>query len=189
MVVEWMILKQVQFSSVAQSCPTLCDPMDCSTPGFPVPYYLPKFAQTHIHWVGDAMDPTILILCHPLLLLPSIFLSIRSFPVSHLFASGGQSIEVSASASVLPMNIQGWFLYNWLAWSPCRVRDSQESSPAPQFESINSALLSLLYHPCFTAQPKLMTPYMCACKTEEENLGTIVKSMNDHRTNRNPSRT
>ena len=97
--------------------------------------------------------PNILILCHPLLLLPSIFLGIRSFPMSQLFASDGQSIGVSASSSALPMNIQGWF--------PCRVRDSQESSLAPQFESINSALLSLLYGPCYTAQPKLMTLYVC----------------------------
>ena len=63
----------VQFSSVAQSCLTLCNPMDCSTEGFPVNYQLPKLAQTHVHWVGDA------ILCCPLLLLPSIFPSIRVF--------------------------------------------------------------------------------------------------------------
>ena len=44
-----------QFSSVAQSCLTLCDPMDCSTPGFPVPHHLPKFAQVHVHWIGDAI--------------------------------------------------------------------------------------------------------------------------------------
>ena len=51
----------VQFSSVAQSCPTLCDPMDCSTPGFPVHHQLPEFTQTHVHWFGDAIQPT-----HPL---------------------------------------------------------------------------------------------------------------------------
>ena len=66
-----------QFSSVAQSCPTLSDPMDCSTPGFPVHHHLPELAQTHVHWVGDAIQPSIL--CHPLLLLPSIFLRIRVF--------------------------------------------------------------------------------------------------------------
>ena len=64
-------------SSVAQSCPTLCDPMDCSTPGFPVHHQLPELAQTHVHWVGDAVQP--LILCGPFLLLPSIFSSIRVF--------------------------------------------------------------------------------------------------------------
>ena len=66
----------VRFSSVAQSCPTLWDPMDCSTPSFPVHYQLPELAQTQVHWVGDAIQP--LILCGPLL-LPSIFSSIRVF--------------------------------------------------------------------------------------------------------------
>ena len=63
--------------SVAQSCLTLCYPMDCSMPGFPVLHYLLEFIQTHVHLVNDAIHP--LILCHPLLLLPSIFSSIRVF--------------------------------------------------------------------------------------------------------------
>ena len=63
--------------SVTKSCPTLCSPMNCSTPGFPVLNYLPQFAQTHVHWVSDAVQP--LILCYPLLRLPSIFPSIRVF--------------------------------------------------------------------------------------------------------------
>ena len=67
----------VQFSSVAQSCPTLCNPMDCSTPGLPVHHQLPESTQTPVHWVGDAIHH--LILCRPLLLLPSIFPSIRVF--------------------------------------------------------------------------------------------------------------
>ena len=66
-----------QFSSVAQLCPTLCNPMDCSTPGLPVHHQLPEFTQTHVHRVSDAIQP--LILCHPLLLLPSVFPSIRVF--------------------------------------------------------------------------------------------------------------
>ena len=79
-----------------------------STPGFPVFHYLPEFAQTHVHWVNDATQSSHL-LFH-LLLLPSIFLPASgSFPVSQIFVSGGQSIEISASASVLPMNIQGCF--------------------------------------------------------------------------------
>ena len=64
----------IQFSSVTQSCPTLCNPMDCSTPGFPVHHQLQELAQTHVHWVGDATQPS-----HPLLLLPSIFPRIRVF--------------------------------------------------------------------------------------------------------------
>ena len=63
--------------SVSQLCVTLCDPMDCSSPGFPVLHHLLEFAQTHVHWVGDAIQ--LLMLCHPLLLLPSIFPSIRVF--------------------------------------------------------------------------------------------------------------
>ena len=78
--------------------------MDCSTPGLSVLHYLSEFAQTHVHCVDDAIQ-----LSHPLLPLPpALNLSQhRSFPVSQLFASGGQSIGASASASVLPMNIQG----------------------------------------------------------------------------------
>ena len=67
----------VQFSSVAQSCPTLCDPMNCSTPGLPVHHQLLEFTRTHVHQVGDAIDH--LILCCPVLLLPSIFHSIGVF--------------------------------------------------------------------------------------------------------------
>ena len=66
-----------QFSSVAQSCPTLCNPRDCSAPGLPVHHQLPELAQTHVHRVGDAIQS--FILCHPLLLLPSVFPSIRIF--------------------------------------------------------------------------------------------------------------
>ena len=71
------VLESVQFSSVAQSCPTLCDPMDCSTPGFPVHHQLPELTQTHVHWVCDAVQPS-----YPLssfLLLPPIPPSIRVF--------------------------------------------------------------------------------------------------------------
>ena len=60
--------------SVTKLCPTLCDPMDCSMPGFPILRHLPEFAQTNVHWVGDAIQPS-----NPLLLLPSIFPSIRVF--------------------------------------------------------------------------------------------------------------
>ena len=101
-------------SSVAQSCLTLCDPMDYTIPGFPVHHQLPELAQTHVHRIGDAIQPS-----HPLwsslLRLPSIFPSIRVFSKELVFTSGGQSVRVSASAFILPMNIQGWFL----VWSPC----------------------------------------------------------------------
>ena len=72
---------QNQFSSVTKSCRTLCGPMDCNTPGFPVHHQLPELTQTHVHPVGDAIQPSHqhLILCHPLFLLPSIIPSIRVF--------------------------------------------------------------------------------------------------------------
>ena len=101
----------VQVSSVAQSCQTLCNSMDCSTPGLSVHHQLPELTQTHVHWVGDAIQP-----CHPLSSPspPTFNLSQHQgffffFPMGQLFTSGGQSIGVSASLSVLPMNIQDWF--------------------------------------------------------------------------------
>ena len=108
----WKSLRAIYCCSVAQSCLTLCNPMDCSTWGFPVLHHLLEFVQTYVHWVCDASRWTRsihLVLCRPLLLLPSVFLSIRVFSISRLFASGGQSIGASVSASVFPMNIQGWF--------------------------------------------------------------------------------
>ena len=70
------IYMSAQFSTVVQSCLTICDPMDCSMPGFPVNYQVPELAQTHVHQVSDTIQP---ILCDPLLLPPSIFPSIRVF--------------------------------------------------------------------------------------------------------------
>ena len=93
--------------SVAQLCLTLCNPMDCSTPGFPVLHYLPEFAQTHIHWVSDAIQPF-----HPLLpSSPHLFNPSQHqyCPMTWLFASDGQSFGASASASILPLNIQDGF--------------------------------------------------------------------------------
>ena len=91
--------------SVAQSRLTLCDPVDCSAPGFPVLHHLLEFAHTHIHQVGDAAQPS-----RPLWpsALPALNLSqpSGSFPMSWLFASGGQSIGALPLASVIPMNIQ-----------------------------------------------------------------------------------
>ena len=72
-------VSQAFLCSLAQLCLTLCDPMDCSTPGFPVFHHLLEFVQTHIHLIESVMLFNRLILCHPLLLLPSIFPSIRVF--------------------------------------------------------------------------------------------------------------
>ena len=103
----------VQFSSVAQSCPTLCDPTNRSTPGLPVHHHLPEFTQTHVHRVGDAIQPS-----HP---LSSPFPPAPS-PSQHqsLFQWVNPSHEVvkvlvSALASFLPKNTQGWSL-EWTGW-------------------------------------------------------------------------
>ena len=92
----------VQFSSVAQSCPTICDPMDCSTPALAV--HPNSRSLLKLMSIGTVMPSSHLILCRPLLLPPSSFPTLGSFPVSQFFASCGQSTGVSASASVLPMN-------------------------------------------------------------------------------------
>ena len=98
---------EVQFSSVAQLCLTLCDPVDCSTLGFPVHHQLPKPTQTHV--LMAVMPSNHLILCPPLLLLPSIFPRIRFFSNESVLHIRGQSIGASASASVLPKNSWDWF--------------------------------------------------------------------------------
>ena len=102
--------------------------------------------------IASVMPSSHLILCRPLLLLPSIFPASGSFPMSQFFTSSGQSIGVSASASVLPiMNIQDWFPFGLTGLISLRPRDSQESSPTPQFKSINSLALSFLYSPTLTS--------------------------------------
>ena len=130
--------------------------MDYSKPGFPVLHYLPEFAQTHVCWVGDAIQSS-----RPLSSPspPALNLSHHQhlFPVSWLFASGSQSIGVSASASVLLMSIQDWFPLGLTGLIFLQSGDSRESSSAPQFKSINSLVLSLLYGPT-------LTPYMTTGK-------------------------
>ena len=101
----WKILRNQ--SSIAQSCLTLCDPMDFSMSAFPVLHYLPELLK--LMSIESMMPSNCLILCHPLLLLLSVFPSIRVFSNELALHIRCQSIGVSASASVLPMNIQGWF--------------------------------------------------------------------------------
>ena len=102
--VKFPNMDSVQFSSVTRSCPTLCNPMNRSTPGLPVHHQLPESTQTHVHQVSDAIQPS-----HPLSFssCPQFFPASGSFQMSQLFTSGGQSIGVSASTLVLSMNIQG----------------------------------------------------------------------------------
>ena len=138
-----------QFSSVTQLCPTFCDPMDCSTTGFLVHHQHLDLAQTHVHWVVMSSNISFSV-THFSSCLQS-FPASGSFLVSQFFTSGGQSIGASASASVPSTNVQNWLPLEWTGWSPCSPRDSQESSPTPQFKSINSLVLSFLYSPTLTS--------------------------------------
>ena len=88
--------------------------MDCSMPGLPVHHQLLEFTQTHVHRVNDAIQPSHSVI--PFSSCPQSFIVSGSFPMSQLFTSGGQSIGVSASASVLPMNIQDLFPLGWTGW-------------------------------------------------------------------------
>ena len=139
----------IQFSSVTQSCPTLCDPMNRSMSGLPVHHKLLEFTQTSVHQVSDAIQPSYpLSSPSPPAPNPSQH---KSFSMSQLFAWGSQSIGVSALASVLPKNTQDWSPLEWTGWISLQSRDSQESSPTPQFKSINSSALSLLHSPTLTS--------------------------------------
>ena len=132
-----------QFSSVAQSCPTLCDPVNHSTPGLPVHHQFLQFTRTYV--IESVMPSNHLILCCPLLLLPSILPSIRVF-------SNESALHIrwpkywSFSFDISPSNE-----HPVLVGSPCSPRDSQESSPTPQFKSINSSVFSFLYSPTLTS--------------------------------------
>ena len=127
--------------SVTKSYLTLCDLTDCSMPGFPVLHYLQEFAQTHVYWVSDAISS-----CYPLLLLPSIFPSIRAF--SHESALRIRWTEYwSFSFSISPSNEYSGLIslrIDWFDLCQCCPRDSQETSPEPQFESINFSSLRIL---------------------------------------------
>ena len=132
--------------SVAQLCLTLSDPADCRMLGFlsfPISRSLLKLTS-----IESMMLSNHLILCHPLFLLPSIFPIVRVF-------SSESAVHIRWpkywSFSICPFNeYSGLTLYNWLVWSPCCPRNSQESSPGPQFESISFSVLSLLYGPILT---------------------------------------
>ena len=152
--VHWLISMRPQyynfhwafrFGSVAQSCPTLCDRMNRSTPGLPVHHRLPEFTQTHIHWVSDAIQPP-----HPLSSPSppapnpsqhqSLFQWVNS---SHQVA---KVLEFQLQHHSLQRNPRVDLLQNGLVGSPCSPRDSQESSPIPQFKTINSSAFSFLYN-------------------------------------------
>ena len=135
-------------SSVTQSCPTFCDPMDCGTPAslfITNPQSLLKLRSNEL-----VMPSNHLISVVPFFHFHS-FPASGSFSMSQFFTSGGQSTGVSASASVFPITSSINFHLDGLVGSPCSPRDSQESSPTPQFKSIDSSVLSFLYSPDLTS--------------------------------------
>ena len=136
-------------SWVTQSCPKLCNAMGCSTPGLPVLHHLPERAHScpSNRWRHATISSSVV----PFSSCPRSFPASGSLTMSQLFPLRGQSVGVSTSASVLPMNIQTDFLQNGLVGYPCSPRDSQESSPTPQFKSINSSALSFLHSPTLTS--------------------------------------
>ena len=144
------LFTSVQFSSVTQSCPTLCDPMNRRMPGLPVHHQLPEFTQTHVHRVSDAIQPS-----HPLSSPsppapnPSQHQSLfQRVNASHEVA---KVLEFQLQHHSLKRNPRADLLQNGLVGSPCSSRDSQESSPTPQFKSISSLALSFLHSPNFTS--------------------------------------
>ena len=143
-----MFFSSVQFSHLVMS--DSLDPMNRSTPGLPVHHQLQEFTQTHVHWVSDAIQPS-----HPWS-SPS---PPAPNPSQHqsLFQWVNSSHEM---AKVLEFQLQHHsfqrnprvdLLQNGLVWSPCSPRDSQESSPTPQFKSINSSALNFIHSPTLTS--------------------------------------
>ena len=144
---EAVTINEIQFSHSVMS--NSCNCMDCNKPGLLVRHQLLEFTQTHVHWVGDAIQPS-----HPLL-SPSPAFSLSQHQGLFQWVSSSHQV-----AEVLEFQLQHqsfqWifradFLQDGLVGSPCSPRDSQESSPTPQFKSINSLALSFLYSSTLTS--------------------------------------
>ena len=135
-------LSSVQLFSPAR---LFASPWTGHTPGLPVHHHLLEFTLTHVHWVGDAIQPS-----HPVVLFSSCLQSFPasgSFPMNQFFTSGGQSMEFQLQHQSFQWTPRTDLLYERLVGSPCSPRGSQESSPASQFKNINSSLLTIFYVP------------------------------------------
>ena len=147
-----------------------CKPKDCSTPGFPVLHSLQEFTQVYVHWIGDAIQPS-----HSLS-LPSPALNfsqhLGSFSMSQLFTYGGQSIGSSASMSVLPMNLQGWFPLGLTGWT---------SLVSKGFSRVFSSV-TVQKHLLFSAQPSLwFSSHICTWLLESfDYMDFCWQSENSH---------
>ena len=134
-----------QFSSVTQQCPALWDPIDCSTPGFPVHHQLLEHAQALVHRVSDVIQPF-----RPLSSPSPVFNVSQNQGLLHWVSSLHQLAKVLEFELQFPKHIQDWFPLGSAGLISCSWRDSQEPSPIPQFKSINSLALSFLYGPALT---------------------------------------
>ena len=144
---DWI---SVQFSSVAQSCLTVCNPMNRSMPGLPVHHQLPEFTQTHVHWVGDAIQPS-----HPLSSLSppapnasqhqGLFQWVNS---SHHVA---KVLEFQLQHSVLPTNTQDWSPLGWTGWISLQSKGLSRVFSNTTVQKINSSVLSVLHSPNLTS--------------------------------------
>ena len=146
----------VPFSSVTQSCLTLCDPTDCSMPGLPVHHQLLELAQTHVHQVHSCPSnswyhPTISSSVNLFSSCLQSFPASGSFPMSQFLHQVAKVLELQFQHQSFQWIFRTDFPKDWLVGSPCSPRDSQESSPTPQFKSINSLVLSFLYGPILTS--------------------------------------
>jgi len=164
--VQWpeffICISQFSRSVVSDSC----DPVNHSTAVLPVHHQLPQFTQTHVHRVGNAIQPS-----HPLLSpsppAPNPSQHQSLFQWVNCLCEVAKEFGVSASASILPMNTQDWSPLGWTGWISMQSKDSQESSPTPQFKSINFQRSAF-----FTVQ--LSHPYMTTGKTISLTRWTFV---------------
>ena len=166
--------RYVQSSSVAQLCPALWDPVDCSMPDFPVPPGSYSNSCPSSQWCHFLLQ-----WCHPAILSSVVLFSshLQSFPasgsflMSQFFASGGQGIRISASASVLPMNIQDWFPLGWTGWISL-----QSKGLSRVFLQHHSSKASILRCSAFFIV-QLSHPYMTTGKTIALTRWTFVDKL------------
>ena len=142
-----LFVEYAQFNSVAQSCPTLCYPMDCSTPGLPIHRKLPEFTQTHVHWVSDAIQPS-----HPLLSPSPPAFSLSQHQGLFKWVSSSDQVakvlELQLQHPVLPMNIQDWFPLGLTDWFDLlAVQGTLKSLLQHRSSKASILALSFLYSP------------------------------------------
>ena len=158
------IYNYVLYFSVAQSCLSLCDPMDCRTPGFPVLHYLSVLAQTHVHWVSDAIQLSSSVIPFSSFNLSQHHSLFQWMGSSHLVAKG---LELQLQHQSFQWRFRTDFLQDWLVWSPCSPRYSQESSQH------HTSKASILRHSAFF-MVQLSHPHMTTGKIIALTIWTFV---------------